>query len=74
MATLENSPLTKQKLLDLQATVDAWHAAQKKKVVRNVALLRTMQTPLEKNATAVDDIAKNALSLLKSIREDGSAN
>ena len=74
MATLEESPLTEQKLLDLQVTVNTWHASQRKKILRNLTLLRTMQTPLEKRSTAVDDMAKTALSLLKTIQEGGSAN
>ena len=74
MTTLEESPLTQQKLLDLQVTVNTWHASQRKKILRNLTLLRTMQTPLEKRSTGVDDMAKTALALLKNIQEGGSAN
>lgn len=74
VTTLENSPLSREKLLKIQETSNKWHEKRKEKVLRDVLFLRSMQTSLEKNASYIDDIATNALSLLQQIKEDGNAS
>ena len=74
ITTIQESAEAQENLAQIQSDVKKWHETQKTKVLREVMLLRSMQTPLEKNTSFITKIADNALSLLKEIQEGGSAN
>jgi len=72
--TIQESSEAQEALSQIQSDVAKWHETEKKKILREVLLLRSLQTPLEKNTSFITKIADNALSLLKSIQEDGNAS
>lgn len=74
MSTIEESTSAQEKLVAIQVAVNQWHETEKQRIIRDAVFLKSLQTPLEKNASYINNIANNALSLLQSIKEDGRAS